>query len=424
MTLKGLYQLFLQHPAISTDSRKVVPGGLFFALKGPSFNGNAFAGDALKKGAAYAIVDEEEYLENDRFILVKDVLSTLQDLGTHHRLQCSARIISLTGSNGKTTTKELIYSVLSRKYSTIATRGNLNNHIGVPLTLLSIKKDTEIAIIEMGANHQKEIEFLSTLALPDHGYITNFGKAHLEGFGGVAGVIKGKSELYQNLNERSGHIFWNADDPIQEEKLRDYPNKTGFSTRDKGVQRIEFLGADPLVKLSVNGTRIETQLPGDYNFPNTAIAALMGLYFKVPLAEIKAGLEAYLPDNNRSQLLHKNGIKVLLDAYNANPTSMQAALEAFGKLPEKDKIVILGDMFELGESAAEEHQTIASMAEKIGFKYCHFIGEKFYATVTKCKKFESFDDFSVYIKQHPIKNGTILIKGSRGMRLERVLDLI
>ncbi len=361
---------------------------------------------------------------DERCILVEEVLTTLQKLGTYHRLKSKAIVISLTGSNGKTTTKELILAVLSQKFKTIGTRGNLNNHIGVALTLLSIEENTEIAVVEMGANHQKEIEFLCSLAQPDHGYITNFGKAHLEGFGGLQGVIKGKSELYDYLISQKKHIFWNADDPIQEEKLRDYPNKTGFSAGEKGVQKIEFLGADPLVKLRIDGTRIETRLPGGYNFPNTAIASLMGMYFKVPLAEIKAGIEAYQPENNRSQLLHKNGIKILLDAYNANPTSMQAALEAFGALAEKDKIVILGDMFELGESAAEEHQTIVSMAEKTGFKSCYFVGKNFYRTQTNCTTFESFDDFSAYLKKHPIKAGTLLIKGSRGMQLERVLDLL
>ncbi|MGB5377044.1 UDP-N-acetylmuramoyl-tripeptide--D-alanyl-D-alanine ligase, partial [Muriicola sp.] len=312
MTIEQLYTIFLKHPSVSTDTRKISKNCLFFALKGPNFNGNKFAQDALAKGAAYAIVDEEAYCLDDRYILVEEVLTTLQQLGTYHRLKSKAIVISLTGSNGKTTTKELILAVLSQKFRTIGTRGNLNNHIGVALTLLSIAEDTEIAVVEMGANHQKEIEFLCSLAQPDHGYITNFGKAHLEGFGGVQGVIKGKSELYDYLISQKKHIFWNADDPIQREKLQDYKLKTGFSTQNTSFQNILFLGANPAVKLKVQDETIVSQLPGAYNFPNCAIAVMMGIYFKVPLANIKKGIEGYQPENNRSQLLKKNGLLIML----------------------------------------------------------------------------------------------------------------
>jgi UDP-N-acetylmuramoyl-tripeptide--D-alanyl-D-alanine ligase len=424
MTTKALYQIYKQHPKITTDSRKIEKDGIFFALKGPSFNGNTFASQALEKGAAYAVIDEKKYQQDDRFILVNDVLESLQRLGTHHRLQSNATVIALTGSNGKTTTKELIYAVLSQKYRTIATTGNLNNHIGVPLSLLKIQEDTEMAVIEMGANHQKEIEFLSGLALPDHGYITNFGKAHLEGFGGVEGVIKGKSELYQHLMSRNAHIFWNADDPIQAEKLRDYPNKTGFSQDDTADQQIQLTGAKPYVQLRTMDTEIHTHLPGAYNFANTAIAVLMGLYFKVDLSDIKKGIEAYSPQNNRSQILEKKGLKIYLDAYNANPTSMKAALEAFDQTPGEYKTIILGDMFELGESATEEHQFIAHLVAKMSFSLRYFVGENFHQSEVKGKKFRTFDEFSAFLEQNPLEKGEVLIKGSRGMALERILDFL
>lgn len=424
MTIEVLHNLFLEHPKVSTDSRNIEKGGLFFALKGPNFNGNTFAAKALQEGAAYAVIDEEEYVNNERCILVDDVLSTLQQLGTYHRRQAGATIIALTGSNGKTTTKELISGVLSQKFNTIATVGNLNNHIGVPLTLLEIKKDTEIAVIEMGANHQKEIEFLCQLALPDFGYITNFGKAHLEGFGGVEGVIKGKSELYQNLMSRKAHIFWNADDPVQKEKLETYRNKTGFSQTKTSDQQILFLGADPFVRLETQGAEIKTKLHGAYNFPNAAIAILIGLYFKIALTKIKKGIEAYQPENNRSQIINKNGLVIYLDAYNANPTSMEAALEAFDKTTLRPKTVLLGDMFELGDDAAREHQAVANLAERLSFENRYFVGENFYGTHTKGKTFSSFEHFSTFLREHPLKDGAVLIKGSRGMALERVLDLL
>ncbi|MGB5698347.1 UDP-N-acetylmuramoyl-tripeptide--D-alanyl-D-alanine ligase [Muriicola sp.] len=424
MKIEELYTIFLKYPSVSTDTRKISKNCLFFALKGPNFNGNKFALDALAKGAAYAIVDEEAYCLDKRCILVEEVLTTLQQLGTYHRLKSKAIVISLTGSNGKTTTKELILAVLSQKFKTIGTRGNLNNHIGVALTLLSIEENTEIAVVEMGANHQKEIEFLCSLAQPDHGYITNFGKAHLEGFGGIQGVIKGKSELYDYLISQKKHIFWNADDPIQKEKLQDYKLKTGFSTQDTSLQNILFLGANPAVKLKVQDETIVTQLPGAYNFPNCAIAALMGIYFKVSLGDIKKGIEGYQPENNRSQLLEKNGLLIMLDAYNANPTSMKAALEAFTQVPGDHKSVLLGDMFELGDSAAEEHQIIASMVEKMSFTNSFLVGKNFYHTKSGCLPFESYEDFSEYINRNPLKKGALLIKGSRGMQLERVLDLL
>lgn len=422
--MKQLHELFLEHPVICTDTRKITKDCLFFALKGPNFNGNAFAKDALKKGAAYAVIDEEEYNASGQYILCQNVLETLQELALYHRRQSKARIIGLTGSNGKTTTKELINAVLSKTYRTIATQGNLNNHIGVPLTLLSITDDTEIAIVEMGANHKKEIAFLSNIAQPDFGYITNFGKAHLEGFGSVEGVIEGKSELYDHLMTHDKYIFMNADDPIQAEKLASYVKKMGFSTEDHQYYNIQYVGANPYVVLEAESTRMQTQLIGKYNFPNCCAAIVMGKYFNVPLEDIKAALEAYAPQNNRSQIMEKNGHHIILDAYNANPTSMRAALENFNLMEAPNKVLIIGDMFELGQTAAEEHQTIADLAAGLDFNAVYLVGENFFGTTTTLNTYRSFNDLKQHLTKNPLPKGTLLIKGSRGMALERVLELI
>jgi len=424
MTMEELHALFLEHPTICTDTRKITENCLFFALKGPNFNGNAFAQQALSKGAAYAIIDEEEFKTSDRFILCDDVLQTLQELAIYHRNHCKAKVISLTGSNGKTTTKELINAVISKKYNTIATQGNLNNHIGVPLTLLSIKENTEIAIVEMGANHKKEIESLCNIAQPDFGYITNFGKAHLEGFGGIAGVIQGKSELYDYLTSHNKYVFFNADDDIQKEKLASYPKKVGFSTSDHHFYNIKFLGVAPYVSLEAEGVQINTQLVGKYNFPNCCAAILMGKYFNVPLEDIKSAIEGYQPQNNRSQILTKNGFDIVLDAYNANPTSMKAALENFTLMEGQRKTLIIGDMFELGSTAAEEHQSIADYAKELNFDEVYLVGENFFGTTTTLNKFKTFEDLKKHLSKHALEKGALLIKGSRGMALERVLDIL
>jgi len=424
MTMEELHALFIEHPTICTDTRKITENCLFFALKGPNFNGNAFAQNALDKGAAYAIIDEESFKTSDNLILCDNVLETLQRLATYHRNHCKAKIISLTGSNGKTTTKELINAVISRKYKTIATQGNLNNHIGVPLTLLSIQPDTEMAIVEMGANHIGEIEFLCKIAQPDFGYITNFGKAHLEGFGSVEGVIQGKSELYYYLTTHDNHVFFNADDPIQKEKLASYTKKIGFSTSNHQFYNIKFLGADPYVNLEVEGVHIHTQLVGKYNFPNCCAAILMGKYFNVPIEDVKSAIESYRPQNNRSQILSKNGFEIVLDAYNANPTSMKAALENFSLMKADRKTIIIGDMFELGSTANKEHQVIADFAEKLQFDDIYLVGENFFKTETSSTQCKSFDDLKDHLLKNPLKKGALLIKGSRGMALERVLELL
>lgn len=424
MTIEQLHQLFLEFPQVCTDTRKISPNCIFFALKGDNFNGNKYAAQALEKGASYAIVDEEEFTGSNNTILVKNVLTTLQNLSQFHRNYCKAIVIGLTGSNGKTTTKELITAVLSKKYKTIATKGNLNNHIGVPLTLLSITPDTEMAIVEMGANHLKEIEFLCKLAEPDFGYITNFGKAHLEGFGSEEGVIKGKSELYDFLTSHNKSVFFNADDPIQKEKLPTVIKKFGYSQNDNEFFNIKLLGADPFVKIAIGDIHITTQLVGSYNFTNCCAAILIGKYFNVEMDEIKKGIENYIPQNNRSQIIDKNGHHIILDAYNANPTSMKAALENFQQLKADYKVAFLGDMFELGKTAEKEHQEICNIATNMNFDQMFLIGENFFKTKSDCSKFKSFDHLKETLNNKTLKNATILIKGSRGMALERILDLL
>ncbi|NND16171.1 MAG: UDP-N-acetylmuramoyl-tripeptide--D-alanyl-D-alanine ligase [Eudoraea sp.] len=424
MTLEALHAMFLQHPNVCTDSRKIIPGCLFFALKGPNFNANKFAADALEKGAALAVIDESDYAISDQYILVEDALHTLQDLARFHRRHCKAQVIALTGSNGKTTTKELMYAVLSKKYKTLATEGNLNNHIGVPLTLLRMEADTELAVVEMGANHLGEIEFLCSIAEPDFGYITNFGKAHLEGFGSEEGVVQGKSELYDHLIEHDKYVFLNADDPVQIEKLGAYIKKFGYSTEDHQYFNIQLLGDDPFVRLNVENIEINTRLIGQYNFLNAAAAVLLGKYFNVPIPDMKEALETYVAQNNRSQVIERDGLTILLDAYNANPTSMEVALENLSKQSKKPTLAILGDMFELGEVATREHQEVAELVDELGIDEVYFIGVNFYGVQTDHWQFETFEEFQEHLEGDPIKAGTLLIKGSRGMALERAVELL
>lgn len=422
--IEELYRIFKKYPSVSTDSRKITKDCIFFALKGENFNGNTFAEDALAKGAAYAVIDEKEYKTSERMILVEDVLQTLQKLANYHRKQLQVPIISLTGSNGKTTTKELINAVLSKKFNTTATKGNLNNHIGVPLTLLSMNTDTEIGIVEMGANHQKEIAFLSSIAEPDYGYITNFGKAHLEGFGGVEGVIKGKSELYDHLNANDKFIFVNGNDPKQIERTVE-ANKYVFGSTSEADLTIEFIKADPMVQLEVDSTQIHSQLIGSYNFSNIAAAIAIGTYFNVATKDIKEAIEAYIPSNNRSQIIEKNDLHIILDAYNANPTSMKAALDNFSNLSNTKKIAFLGDMFELGESAEKEHQLISDYAASLNIDKVYLIGENFSKTIQNSEKITIHSTFDSLKAQFPsVINSTLLIKGSRGMALERILELL
>src|SRR5690554_251123 len=424
MKIEQLHALFLKHPSVSTDTRKIAKNDLYFALKGDNFNGNGFTKQALENGASYCIIDEEEYAINNQCILVDNVLKTLQDLASFHRKYLKLPIIALTGSNGKTTTKELIHAVLSKKYSTSATLGNLNNHIGVPLTLLKMTKDTEIGIVEMGANHPKEIELLCNLAFPDYGLITNFGKAHLEGFGSVEGVIKAKSELYQHLISHKKTIFINSSDPIQVEKSQGTKTLT-FGQNNTDDFTIYFKSAQPNVSISYNNNQINSQLIGEYNFNNISVAIAIGAYFKVDENQIKEAIETYVPKNNRSQIIEKGTTQIILDAYNANPSSMTVALNNFGKLEAKNKIAILGDMFELGQEAKAEHMAIAELANSLNLSKVIFVGENFHHAIPENNEsYTSFDDFETKFNFKTLENATLFIKGSRGMALERVLDLL
>lgn len=420
MEIAKLHKLFLNCNAANTDTRKIKLNDMFFSLKGENFNGNKYAAQALDLGAKYAIIDEPEFKTTDKTILVENVLKTLQNLATYHRNYLKTTIIALTGSNGKTTTKELINIVLKQKYNTTATIGNLNNHIGVPLTLLSMTKKTEVGIIEMGANHQKEIDFLCNIAQPDFGYITNFGKAHLEGFGGVEGVIKGKAEMYNYLIKNDKTIFVNLKDPIQIEKTRN-ANTFSFGTNKANIN-IKFIEASPFVFCTLDEILIKSKLIGAYNYNNIAAAMAIGKYFKLENDIIKKAIENYTPTNNRSQIVKIDSHNIILDAYNANPTSMQAAILNLEK-QSGNTVAILGDMFELGEEAKAEHQNIANLAESLDIDLVIFIGENFYRSEIKSKKFKSFNDFKNEYDIKSIKPSTILIKGSRGMALERIIPL-
>lgn len=424
MEINQLHQLFLASTGICTDTRNLKQGNIFFALKGENFNGNNYAKIALENGASHAIIDEKSEVQNNHFIQVKDGLKTLQQLANYHRKFLNIPIIAITGSNGKTTTKELIKEVLSKKFNTISTQGNLNNHIGVPLTLLSMNKQTEMGIVEMGANHQGEIEALCKIAQPDYGYITNFGKAHLEGFGGVEGVIKGKSELYRHLIQHEKTIFINYDDEIQVKKSEG-TEIISFSEGNEATYQITFLKASPYVEISTEEVEIHSKLIGNYNAKNIAAAICIGLYFKVPQHSIKEAIETYHPNNNRSQIIQKNTNQIILDAYNANPTSMKAALENLKVMDVKNKMTILGDMFEIGETSTEEHQKIVHLLEDFKFDKALVCGENFaQCQTTTVKAFKTFEELKNYVKKLELKNTTLLIKGSRGMKLERVLDIL
>lgn len=425
MRIEELYQCFLECSGVNTDTRNINENTLFIALKGENFDANTFAKEALSKGAKYVILDNKEfYTDSNKMLLVEDSLQTLQLLANYHRKQLGLPIVALTGSNGKTTSKELIYSVLSKKYNTKATIGNLNNHIGVPLTLLSFDENTDLGIVEMGANHQKEIELLCKITEPDFGYITNFGRAHLEGFGGIEGVIAGKSEMYSYLENTNKMAFVNLDDTIQVEKTMNLPIYS-FSFDDI-VADVCFTEAQaqPMANLKMNNTVIHSNLTGTYNLTNIAIAATIGNYFNVSDEEIKDAIESYFPSNNRSQWIQKDSNKILLDAYNANPSSMTVAIENFAQLNDKNKILFLGDMFELGNESDSEHQNIIDLAQKLNLK-TFFIGKHFIKNKNeKSLFFESYESLSEYITTNPIVEKTILIKGSRGMALEKILNHI
>jgi UDP-N-acetylmuramoyl-tripeptide--D-alanyl-D-alanine ligase len=429
MTVENLYSLFLQHPEISTDSRQIPEGALFFGLKGDHFDGNEFAGSALEKGASHAIIDDPLYSRNDRFILVENVLSTLQRLANHHREQFRIPVLAITGTNGKTTTKELIHAILSKKYRTLATTGNLNNHIGVPLTLLKIKPDTEIAIVEMGANHPGEIEILCNIAEPTHGIITNIGKAHLEGFGGFEGVLKTKTELYRFLKSRHGIVFVDTGNPLLVQhssgmKVVSYEPATTGGTIEPCIQKTTFLTMQ--INIDRQMITLSTKLFGQYNADNVMAAACIGHFFGVSPGEIKEAVESYQPRNNRSQVVNSKSNLLILDMYNANPSSMEPALKNFAVSTHERKVLILGDMLELGNESEKEHENILKLITKLGFTEVFLVGPVFTRLNTK-REWLCFQDSelaSLWLDHHRINNAVILIKGSRGIKLEKLVDLL
>ncbi len=432
--IQKLYEIYLRHPHITTDSRKVTKRCMFFALKGDRFDGNKFAQQAIREGAAYAIIDNKQYLSNEKCILVEDVLESLQQLANFHRRQFDIPVIAITGSNGKTTTKNLVSTVLGSQYIIHSTKGNYNNHIGVPLTLLDMPHETEIAIIEMGANHLGEIDFLCKIAEPTHGLITNIGKAHLEGFGSLEGVKRGKSELYHFLTKNEGTSFINLDEPYLDELAGNNLQKVYYTSAeaidsDLLPIKIQPSRSTPFVQLaflSEHGKRVmvESQLIGAYNLGNIMTSIALGKYFKVPAKKIKQAIEGYIPSNNRSQILKSGTNTFLLDAYNANPTSMKSALDHFSKMEAERKIAILGDMLELGNESISEHQAILDFALTQNFSLLILVGTEF----GKCQlnsnflHFKNTEKLKDWFMRQPFSDTSFLIKGSRGIGLERVLE--
>ena len=425
MDLAFLYESFLESRSVTTDTRKVNTGDLFFALKGPNFNGNAFAEKALEMGASFVIVDEAEVVKDDRYILVDDVLTTLQDLANLHRRTLGMPILAITGSNGKTTTKELVNAVMSKKYKTYATVGNLNNHIGIPLTLLAMDESTEFGIVEMGANHQKEIASYCTIVEPNYGLINNVGKAHLEGFGGFEGVKIGKGELYQYLFDTNGIAFIHS-------KNEDLMGMSPFESpilygRNSDFYSAKFLKSDPFVAfIAGNEELVETKLIGDYNFDNILAALCIGKYFGVPSIAANKAIEEYDPTNNRSQIVKTEKNELILDSYNANPTSMRAAIENFASLQKGNKVLVLGDMYELGEESEQEHAIIGALLNLLSDTKVILIGKHMRAAFKECASahyFETKDTAVEYLKGNLITESTILLKGSRGMGLETLISL-
>ncbi|HNK75618.1 MAG TPA: UDP-N-acetylmuramoyl-tripeptide--D-alanyl-D-alanine ligase [Chitinophagales bacterium] len=427
MEIQELYKLFLQANGITTDTRKIEKNQIYFALKGEQFNGNSFAEKSIELGASYAVIDEEQYAINEYCILVDDVLATLQQLANYHLHQVKPKaVIAITGSNGKTTTKELVHAVLETSFRTHYTKGNLNNHIGIPLTLLEMKADTEIAVIEMGANHQQEITNYCAYVEPTHGIITNCGKAHMEGFGGIEGIQRGKGELYDYIKSTKGTIFVNGDDAIllKMATTRDISSVITYGNNKDNKYHSIIEIDNPFLRLNFEGTIINSNLFGSYNYSNIMCAIAVGKYFDIENQKIKFAIEQYHSTNARSQVIKKDGYELILDAYNANPTSMQHALESFTKATSKNKIVILGDMFELGEYTAEEHQKIANLATALHFDKIILVGKAFHATHTidAVLKFTNALEAQQWFRQQSFSDASILLKGSRSMKMEKVIE--
>ncbi|HWB28506.1 MAG TPA: UDP-N-acetylmuramoyl-tripeptide--D-alanyl-D-alanine ligase [Chitinophagaceae bacterium] len=425
MSTEQLYNIYLQHPSIQTDTRKLQPGDIFFALKGPTFNGNEFAQHALKMGAAYAVVDEPIDASNDHLILVEDVLAALQQLAKYHREQFTIPFIGITGSNGKTTTKELVSAVLSAHFTTYTTQGNLNNHIGIPITILRVKADAQMAVIEMGANHQKEIEGYCLYAQPTHGIITNAGKAHLEGFGGVEGVKKGKGELYAYLREHNGMVFAYDDYDYLHDMVKGITKVEWYGTAN-GTVTGHVVASEPFLTIAfTKGTsfsRLQTQLVGEYNLPNILCAVNVGKFFGVPDEKIKAAIESYAPSNSRSQLIEKNGNKIILDAYNANPSSMKAAIENFAKIDVPKKILLLGGMMELGEESKLEHTNLVKLIKSYPWQGVVLVGGDFKYVPHPYLYFDTSAEAGKWLKEQNFADTYLLVKGSRSMQMEKVLE--
>ena len=423
-----LHEYFKITSGVKTDSRLIKNDCLFFALKGHNFDGNEFAIEALKKGAKFAVVDRSSIAKkSNKLILVDDSLQALQELAKHHRKKLGTKIVAITGSNGKTTTKELILSVLSQKYNTRGTIGNLNNHIGVPLTLLQFDENTEIGVVEMGANHVGEIDFLSKMIDPNFGLITNFGHAHLEGFGGFRGIIKGKSELFEYLHEKCGTCFLNIDDPLQR-KWRNKLNSYTFGQDNDANCRINFIREkfEPL-SISFDNKTIKSQIYGDYNFSNISAAIAVGRYFKLSFDKIKKGITSFLPSNNRSQIIIKGSNRITLDAYNANPSSMKASISSFCEEKQKKSVIILGDMLELGRYTEIAHQAVIRQIIDSDINEVLTIGDHFFQTKfngQKLKKFQTIAEAEKYISEKSYTDRDFLIKGSRGIALERLIELL
>lgn len=427
MEIEKLYSRYTESYKVSTDTRQVTEGSVFFALKGQRFDANAFAEEAIDKGARYAVIDDARYQKDDRFILVGNVLETLQELAKYHRAQLSIPVLALTGSNGKTTTKELISAVLSQKFKTWATRGNLNNHIGVPLTLLAIDPSFEMAVVEMGANHVGEIALLCSIANPTHGLITNIGKAHIGTFGGVENIVKAKSELYQHLTRSKGKAFIQSQNPILRNMAAWFDDPV-FYPAAGDFYCAEFISADPYVKFKAdNGDIVQTNLIGSYNFENIAAALCIGKYFGVEAKDANRAVADYVPQNMRSQIVNKGTNTIILDAYNANPSSMQAAIENLANSSAKRKVLILGDMFELEGEAANEHRAVGRLIREKRFKEVYLCGQLFknaLIELPQVKYFERKEELEEELKKSPITNATILVKASRGIGLESVVDFL
>jgi UDP-N-acetylmuramoyl-tripeptide--D-alanyl-D-alanine ligase len=427
MMIEELYNLYQQYPRVQTDTRKLKAGDIFFALKGPNFNGNSFAQHALNSGAACAVIDEKEYEIPGKTFIVPDVLEALQQLALHHRKQFNIPFIAITGSNGKTTTKELIHAVLSTTFKTYTTDGNLNNHIGVPLTILKIKPDAQMAVIEMGANHQKEIEGYCRIALPTHGLITNCGKAHLEGFGGEEGVRKGKGELFDHLRTLThgfAFVMWDYEYLREMSKGISGIIKYGTKQNDHVTGRVlsneTFLHVE--ITQGMDKRIIKTQLVGEYNLPNVLAAVTVGKFFEVPEDKIQAAIENYTPSNSRSQLIEKGTNKIILDAYNANPSSMKLAIENFAKSNSENKILLLGAMAELGKDSLREHEAIIELIKQYTWKEIVLVGGDFLHIPHPFLSFEnSLQAKDWFVKQN-FKNSSLLVKGSRSMQMEKILE--